>query len=145
VKDIYGLVTDETNTPVSFASVFVKDMNVSTMANENGYFKLSIKPGKYTLIFRFVGYKSLEREIELIESVREDVVLLKDSYTLDEVHITEKKEDPANAVIRNIISKRKYLRSTPSYECDVYTKGVQKLMDAPKRILGENVGKTLNL
>src|SRR5690606_12566428 len=32
-----------------------------------------------------------------------------------------------------------------SYECDVYTKGVQKLMDAPKRILGENVGKTLKL
>lgn len=145
VKEVYGSVTDETNTPVSFASVFVKDMNVSTMANENGYFKLSIKPGTYTLVFRFVGYKSVERKIELVESVREDVILSKDSYTLDEVHITEKKEDPANAIIRHIISKRKYLRSTPSYECDVYTKGVQKLMDAPKRILGENVGKTLQL
>ncbi|WP_040298681.1 DUF5686 and carboxypeptidase regulatory-like domain-containing protein [Arcticibacter svalbardensis] len=144
-RSISGLITDVSGKPVSFASVYIKGSNMSTMANENGYYKLNAAPGEYTLIFRFVGYKSLEMQINVKNSLKLDIGLQKEIYTLDEVTITQTNEDPANEIIRNIISKRKYLRATPSYECDVYTKGVQKLISAPKRIMGENVEKALHL
>lgn len=144
-REISGRIIDENNAPVPFTSVFIKDLNISAMANENGYYKITLRPGVYTLVFRFVGYKSLATTVDISEDMKKDIVLWKEIYPLSEVYITQKKEDPANEIIRNTISKRKYLRATPSYECDVYTKGVQKLIHAPKRILGEDVGKALSL
>ncbi len=140
-----GKIVNDKGNPVSFASIFIKDTNISTMANESGNYRLSLNPGAYTIIFRFVGFKRIEKEIELTKSTQLNVTLEEDIYQLNEVKITAGKGDPANQMIRNVIARRKFLRSTPSYECDVYTKGVQKLLNAPKRILGENVAKTLSL
>lgn len=142
---VSGKISDENGKVISFASVFIKNSNVSTMANENGEYRVLLVPGTYTLIFRYVGFKKVEREVTLQGPLHLDVVLQKDVFQLQEVKVTSPRSDPANKMISNVIKRRKYLRETPSYTCEVYTKGVQKLLHAPKRILGENVAKTLNL
>ncbi|RXF70717.1 DUF5686 and carboxypeptidase regulatory-like domain-containing protein [Arcticibacter tournemirensis] len=142
---VSGKITDESGKPVSFASVFIKDTNISTMANETGNYRILLKPGNYILTCRYVGFKSIEKEVNVQSSLVLNLTLEEDIYKLKEVNVTAGKNDAANSIVRSVISRRKFLRAVPSYQCDVYTKGIQKLLDAPKRILGTNVARTLNL
>jgi len=144
--EITGKINDINGKPIAFTSVFVRNENNSAMANQNGEYKLSLSPGQHAIVFRFVGYKQEEITFTVKKGLIVNAVLEKESYTLNEVRIDGKKhEDPANALIRKVIANRKILRSTPSYICDVYTKGVQKLIGAPKKILGQDVAQALNL
>lgn len=142
--EVSGLITDAQGNAVPFASIYVEGTSISTMANDAGMYKLKLDTGKYVLVFRYVGFKQKERELLLEKSTILDVVLDPDVYLLSEVTVG-KKEDPAYPMIRKVMLNRKYLMQTPSYSCDVYTKGVQKLIHAPKKILGQNVEKALNL
>lgn len=66
----------------------------------------------------------------------ENVVLSQESYTLSGVTIDGNAEDPAYEIIRQAIKKRKqHLTEVPAYTADVYIKGVQKLVGAPKNSL----------
>lgn len=144
--DITGRIIDTEGNPIAFTSIFIKNHSNSTMANQNGEYKIAIKPGRHTIIFRFVGYKQEQVEFDVKKGVKVNAVLEKESFILEEVRISQRKyEDPANSLIRKVIANRKILRSTPSYLCDVYTKGVQKLVGAPKKILGQDVAQALNL
>jgi len=60
--EIEGIVYDDENNkqPLMFAEVTVKDSNITTETTIDGVFKLKLKPGKYSLIFSFIGYKSIE-------------------------------------------------------------------------------------
>lgn len=144
--DITGKISDTSGLPIAFASVIVKGENSTTIANQYGNYRIALKTGKRTLVFRFVGYKQVEVEFDVKKGTRVNAVLEQQSLILNEVSISNKKaENPAHSIIKRVMGNRKYLRSTPSYICDVYTKSVQKLTDAPKRILGQNVAEALNL
>jgi hypothetical protein len=144
--EITGKISDTHGSPIAFTSVFIKNTSMSTMANQNGEYKILLSPGQYTMIFRFVGYKQEQIQFTVKRGIRVNAVLEKESYLLEEVILSNVgREDPANGLIRKVISNRKILRSTPSYSCDVYTKGVQKLVGAPKKILGQDVAQALNL
>jgi hypothetical protein len=144
--DISGKISDLNGLPIAYTSVFVKNENLSTMANQDGEYRIKLPQGKHTFIFRFVGYKQEEIEVSVRKGIKINAVLDKESYLLKEVIISGRKtENPANGLIRKVIARRRILRSTPSYSCDVYTKGVQRLVGAPKKILGQDVAKALNL
>ncbi|WP_207428258.1 DUF5686 and carboxypeptidase regulatory-like domain-containing protein [Pedobacter sp. SYSU D00535] len=142
--EVSGRISDMKGDAVPFASVYVKYSSLSTMANEHGYYYLRLPKGTHTLAFRYVGYKQEERLVQLDTSAVLDVRMAPDVYELKEVNIG-KKGDPSYKMIRNVITNRKYLREFPSYTCDVYTKGVQKLIKAPKKMLGQDVASTLKL
>ncbi len=59
---IKGVVLDnETNNQsLLFAEVTIKNSNYTTTTNLNGVFSFKIKPGTYTLVFSFIGYKTIE-------------------------------------------------------------------------------------
>jgi hypothetical protein len=144
--DISGKIRDVNGLPIAYTSVFVREQNISTMANQDGEYRIRLPQGKHTITFRFVGYKQEEIDVIVRKGIKINAVLDKDSYLLKEVTISGKKsENQANGLIRKVIARRKILRSTPSYSCDVYTKGVQRLVGAPKKILGQDVSQALNL
>ena len=60
--EIEGVVYDgeNENEPLFFAEVTVKETNTTTETAIDGSFKLSLKPGNYTLVISFIGYKSVE-------------------------------------------------------------------------------------
>lgn len=142
---ICGKITDSKGDVIPFVSVDVPDAGISTMANENGVYTLSLKPGTHVLNFRFIGYRPYKREIHVIRPFEVNIRMEADVFALNEVRVNADKEDPAIPMIRTVMAARKYLRETPSYSCDIYTKGVQKLIKAPKKLLGEDVSKALNL
>lgn len=63
-----GKVTDaETKQPLVGATVFISDLKVSTMTNENGEFIFTNIPlkGKFLVEVRYLGYKTASQQIDL--------------------------------------------------------------------------------
>ena len=138
---VHGKITDEKKQPLSFASVYADGSTLGTTANAEGNYKLELKPGKYILVFRYVGYKTLKKNIEVSsENISLDVVMEQQQYQLKEVTISSDAEDPAYAIIRKAIKKRKhYLTEVDEYTADVYMKGMQKVTSYPKKFFGKDI------
>lgn len=139
---ISGKITDKNGEALSFSSVYIQGTSKGTTSNFEGDYFLDIEPGTYNVIFQYVGYKQLVKTVEMADEViRLDVSLEEESVTLKEVVVKADAEDPAYAVIRNAIKKRKYYRDlVDAYSCDVYIKGVNKFLDAPEKIMGVELG-----
>lgn len=48
------------NEPLAFASISVKNLSIETTTKIDGSFVLNLKPGTYTLVYSFIGYKIIE-------------------------------------------------------------------------------------
>lgn len=141
-----GAISDESGSPIPFASVYIKNTTTGTSANVNGNYAFPISKGTYTIIYKAVGYKQTEKNISIISDTTADVTLSEEIYNLQNITITSSGEDPAMEIMRQAISKRKmHLKEVTAYTADVYIKGVQKLTGAPKRFFGRDIQKTLEL
>lgn len=135
-----GITTDKQKDILPFTSIYVQGTSQGTSANTNGEFQLRLEKGKYTLIFRAVGYIQLTKEVEISTDTYLSVVMQPEVYQLKDVTIKAGAEDPAYEIIRNAIRTRKqHLTAVKAYSCDTYIKGVTKLKNAPKKILGRNI------
>jgi hypothetical protein len=134
---VSGRMTGSDGNPLSYAAVYVKGTSQGTTSNDHGYYSLDLAPASYTLIFQAMGYAQRTMQVDLSTGNKTlDVVLNPTSIQLTEAVITDG-EDPAYAVIRHAIKKRKfYLEQVNSYSCDVYIKGLQRVTDHPDKIMG---------
>ena len=140
--NITGKIKDEHANSIPFATVYVKNTTIGTSANSEGEYTLQLKPGQYEVLYKAVGYRQESRRIDIKTSQVIDVSLKPESYLLKDVTITAGGEDPAYAIMRKAIKKRKtYLDEVKAYTCEVYIKGLQKLLDAPKRFLGRDMNE----
>lgn len=144
-----GKIVDTKGIPVPFASVYEKNTTSGTSANSDGEFQLKLKPGKHSIIFKAIGYSQESRELDLKSDQFISVILNETVYELKDVIVRASSEDPAYEVIRNAIKQRNYyLNEIEEYTAEIYIKGMQKLLDAPKKFLGANIddwGKQLGL
>jgi hypothetical protein len=139
---ISGKITDEHNKTIPFASIYIKNTTKGTSANSEGEYGLQLKPGTYEVQYKAVGYTQQSRKIELNKNQSVNIVLQTETYQLSDVVVKAGGEDPAYAIIRKAIKKRKtHLNEVDAYTCEVYIKGLQKLLAAPKRFLGFDVQK----
>jgi len=138
-----GRVTSSLGDAVAFASIYVKGTTQGTASNTEGIYQLKLNPGKYQLIYRAIGYKQLVEDVDVSETTNTHTVQLqKEDYQLPSAFDNDK----AYLVIRNAISKRAtYLDEAKGYSCNVYIKGVQKLISAPKSLLTPTVARQLML
>ena len=89
---IIGKVSDEDfNETMPFANVLVKGTNKGVTTDFDGNYTIIVSPGKYSLIFSFVGYKT--KEITGVEVLKNDakevnVYLSSSSVGLEEVVIS---------------------------------------------------------
>ena len=140
-QEVSGVVTDDKGNVLPFASVFVQGTTHGTTANNEGkYFLNFSKPGAYTLIAQYVGYKRDLRNITLDKS---DLVLnfklTVVDFSLEEV-VVRSGENPANDIIRKTIAKRPYYaKQLDHFRCEVYTKGIFRLRNYPSKVLGKKL------
>tara|TARA_B110000902_G_scaffold257445_1_gene325620 strand:+ start:4070 stop:6907 length:2838 start_codon:yes stop_codon:yes gene_type:complete len=89
---IIGKVSDEDfNETMPFANVLVKGTNKGVTTDFDGNYTIIVSPGKYTLIFSFVGYKTKEiTDVEVLENDAKEVnvSLSSSSVGLEEVVIS---------------------------------------------------------
>lgn len=144
-----GKVTDQNGNPVPFASIYIKNTTKGASANSEGDYSFQLQPGNYEIHYRAVGYKQETRAVYLKDKITLNVTLTAEVYELNAVTINAKGEDPAYAIIRKAVRRRKaHLSEIKAYTCGVYIKGLQKLLSAPKKFMGADInqiGKELGL
>lgn len=130
---IRGKIQNEEGTALEFASIFVKETGKGAIANIEGVYEIRVAPGKYTLVFQYLGYSTVVKNIEAVRGAQEiNVVMKKQAFQLQEVEVVAGQEDPANTVMRKAIAKADYHRNQlDAYEATVYIKGSGRLINAP--------------
>jgi hypothetical protein len=127
-----GKISDSKKNAMPFASVLIKGTTIGTNSNADGFYNIKVQAGTYDVIFQYIGYKKETKTITISVDTKLDAVLADDSYQLKEVTVTLG-EDPAYAVIRQAIKKRKYyLKQVSSYTCTAYIKSLQRLKEVSK-------------
>jgi len=144
-----GRISDAQNHPIPFTSVYIRNSTYGTTANESGSYQFKLKPGTYSVIYRFVGYKErIETATIASHDVVHNVKMEDEVFELKAVIVQGRRETDtaANAIMRQVIAKREYyLNEVKEYSCVVYIKGVQRLLSAPKALLGRPVRQQLDL
>ena len=117
-QNISGIVTNRSGNELPFATIYVKETGYGTTTNLDGNYEFSINPGEYIIIYQFLGYKTEYRNITIeSESIQVDVYLEEQSYVLPDLTYISG-EDPAYAIMRQVIAKSKYhLYQSSSPKC----------------------------
>ncbi len=137
---VSGKITDENNQPLPFVTVYIKNTSIGTTANIDGLYNLTLSPGNYILCFKLIGYKSTNESIVVSDNSILNIKLQPESFNLKEIEVKANGEDPAYAIIRAAIKKRKfYQEQVDGYSCDIYIKGEQRITKKPKKIMGIEV------
>lgn len=139
-QQLSGRVLDENGEPLPFASVYVRNSTKGVTANAEGEYRIPLSQGRHDIVFHYIGYEQKVETVELGPSgVQLTVRLNPTNLEIAEVVITG--EDPAYGIMREAIARRKENKNkVPDYSCDVYIKGFNKMLDAPKKILGQDIG-----
>ncbi|WPO79287.1 DUF5686 and carboxypeptidase regulatory-like domain-containing protein [Flavobacterium sp. KACC 22761] len=138
---IKGTITDEKGNPLPFVSVFEENTYSGTTSNEQGKYQLNVKePGKNKIIFQYLGFKTQKLAVASdSKTIILDVKMFEESFALNEV-VIDPKSNPADAIIKNAIANKKdNSDKTGRYTADFYSKGMFKIKDLPKKILGQKV------
>jgi hypothetical protein len=132
-QGVRGVVYSADGESLSFATIYVEETGSGTSTNQEAYYELQLKPGKYTLQYKFIGYETTVKEITVGDQYLQlDVELPKQSLLLNEVSTSAKATDPANWMMRKAIAKSSYHRQQiDAYSATVYVKGKGRVTDVP--------------
>lgn len=139
---IKGNITDQNNEPLPFVNILIENTYKGTTSNDDGYYELNIStPKTYTIVFSYLGYKTVKQEVNITKFPYQlDMSLVEESVSLNEV-VVDSENDPANEIIRQTIANREAnLLKIESFKADFYSRGLLKIVDAPKKIMGQDVG-----
>lgn len=132
-QGISGNITGENNETLPFATIYVRSLQTGTTSNADGFYDIKLSPGKYDLVFQFMGYKTQVKVVEIEEGyINLDVSMKPRVIMLRNVTITTGKEDPAYTIMRKTIAKSKYhTQQIDSSSAKVYIKGSGRIIDVP--------------
>ena len=100
-----GLVTSEEKIPIPFSVVGIKNTFLSTQSNASGLFEFTnLKPGKYVLVTKCVGYKAKIDTVDLKENITFEIMLNQDDKSLDEVVVSSTRVDNSSAFAHSDLS-----------------------------------------
>ncbi|WP_299212096.1 DUF5686 and carboxypeptidase regulatory-like domain-containing protein [uncultured Dokdonia sp.] len=147
---IVGTVVDDKGESLPFVNIYLEGSQEGTTTNGDGRYELDVlgsgagpnaSPLLYTVVFQFLGYTTVRKEITTKASrYTLDVTLIPETTSLDEV-VVEAGVNPADRVIRAAIANRKVnLDKLSEYTANFYSRGLWQVKNAPEKFLGQEVG-----
>lgn len=139
---IKGKTSDQNDQPLAFVNVYIENTYSGTTSNTDGLYELQVnKPGKYTVVFQYLGFKTVKKEVDISSfPFVLNANLYEEQISLNEIVINSK-ENPADKIIKNAIASRSaHLKKTNTYSADFYSRGLIKIKNAPQKILGQDLG-----
>ncbi len=139
---IRGKVVNKNNESLPFVNIYLENALTGTTTNDNGEYILEVpNKGNQTVIFQFLGYKTVKKTVTIEQVPFElDIKMSEKEELLDEV-VVSSNENPANAIIRKVIAhKENNTNKSGKYVADFYSRGLFKIKNAPKKILGQKIG-----
>lgn len=146
---IEGLITSQDGEKLGYATIYIRNIKTGTTSNDVGFYHFKLAPGKYDVVFQYLGYQTQVIFVEIgAEMHKIDISLKSVSYQLREFEVDSDKEDPAYTIMRKAIAKSNYHRQQlDSYKARVYIKGGGRLLDSPfflrKRIAKEGIDSNM--
>ncbi|NQX84652.1 MAG: carboxypeptidase-like regulatory domain-containing protein [Flavobacteriaceae bacterium] len=140
-SQISGYVTNLKQDAVPFVNIYIEGTYTGTTSNEDGYYDLQVEQNQsYTIVFKSLGYKTLKKEVTLHQkAIVVNASLEEENLNLQTVVVTAK-DNPANHIIKATIKNRKQsLKKRERYESDFYSRGLIRIVDAPKKFLGQDM------
>jgi len=137
---VTGILTDGemNNEPLPFANVLIKGTSIGSSTDFDGKYSFSIAPGKYTILFSFIGYETIEKQI-VVEADKTLVVNQKLSankgVTLDEIQIQAIINKAKTSAILMDQKKAVSIKTTIGAQ-ELETKGVSDLATAVTKATG---------
>ena len=136
-----GKITNSKGEILPFANVYLEGTTRGTTANTEGSYFFDLPNGTYHVVYQSIGYTKKVEFIIISGKTTHNVSLDVAEVELSEVVIKANAEDPAYPIIRKAIENRSYfLKQIKAYSCDVYIKGLQRIADAPKKFMGQDLG-----
>ncbi|MCA4791239.1 DUF5686 and carboxypeptidase regulatory-like domain-containing protein [Myroides odoratimimus] len=129
-----GSIKDTEGKPISYTTVYLEKSQQNTISNEQGLYELSLpQKGEYTVVYQFLGYKTLRKNITYTGVAQEvNVVLESEDFILEDIVITAGK-NPADDLIRLAIkNKQKNTEGMSAFTADFYSKGMLKTLKMSK-------------
>ncbi len=130
-RKLTGIVTDESNLPIPFANVYVKNTaELRTQTDINGSYTLQLYPGEYYMIFNATGYDDREAYITIqMGDVRRDIQLFPTKIKdIEDVEIVAKKGNPGREIMLNVVRKRDQMNQwNYPHSTEVYIKATEKI------------------
>jgi|FLOH01.1.fsa_nt_gi TonB-dependent receptor len=113
--ELSGIVKDaEFNDVLPFANIIVKDLNSGTTSDFDGIYTITLNPGTYTIVFKFLGYTTTEVT---------GIIIKADDVTNLDISL-----QPASANLEEIVISAKIARNTESSVLNMQKKSIN-LMD----------------
>lgn len=115
---------NEVSEPLPFASVYVKNSTRGTVTNLKGEFEIELEKGNYTIVFSFVGQKTVEKTYEFgLNNSLSDTIILKADNTLETVEVYADKRDRAKEIMSEVRKLRSNFNQGVQYfKCTSYIK-----------------------
>ncbi len=89
-QTISGKISDSQNGETLFGvNIIIKELKIGAVSNEYGFYSLSIPKGNYTVIYSYLGFKTVEKQINLERDISINIELDEDTTALDEVIVSE--------------------------------------------------------
>lgn len=124
---VSGIVYDDNNLPMPFASVAFKGTTIGMITNENGKFYLESENNNLILVVSFIGYKPQEKKLTVGGSYDLKFTLEPDNL-IEAIQIVSgkqsKKNNPAIDILRKIWERKRKngLYMFDQYKIDKYEK-----------------------
>ena len=140
---VKGRVTDDKDQPLPYATVLIKGTTTGTTTNAAGQYQLELPAGQYTIVCQYIGFRRTETAVNVNASTQIlDFRLQPVSLQIKEVVVKSGGEDPAYAIIRQAIKKRRfYQEQVKEYTCMSYIKGTIGMKNVPGKFMGKKIDK----
>lgn len=120
---LQGSVQNDQGAVLPYAVVSLDDTQYGAIADSNGHYSLVIPKGKHQVTASCLGYKTFPFDIVINGDTSIDIQLKSQSLFLQDVVIVPGEKDPAYAIIKAAIKRKKQNRRPfDQYLCEAYTK-----------------------
>ncbi len=135
-QKVQGTIRDAAGSPVKYATIYIEQLQTGTSANDQGAYILNLRPGKYTLEVRSLGFAPTRKTLTVAsENIHFDITMDQQSYVLMGVTVRTDNEDPAYTIMRNAIARAPaFANQVQSYTSEVYIKGAVTLHKLPRML-----------
>ncbi|HEY0897556.1 MAG TPA: DUF5686 family protein [Sphingobacteriaceae bacterium] len=137
-RTVSGRVTDPAGNAVPFARIRVQPDDKNYLANESGFFSFTADSGRISIRFLKMGFAPAEDTVEVTDNVFTSVILEPARMRSPKETIT------GEELVRKVIEARA-VDEQERFAVQVYMKGVQKLLGAPRKFLSRQVAGVLKV
>ena len=89
-----GYITDsESGESLIGATVYINQISSGTITNPYGFYSITLDEGNYDVDFRYIGYQTISRKVELSTNLKIDIELLSSDIELESVVVSDVAED----------------------------------------------------